>query len=95
MGRETDEVMTSRRFVKSIWLFVVSLQLTVTGVPGKGGVPVTCPVLVAFRSECEDAPIQHLIMAVETAVEHRNRHKLVIHSPAQVNSALKIMRNLP
>ena len=52
--------------------------------------PVTCPVVAAFRGEHGNAPIQHLIMAAETAAEHRNRRKLAIHSPAQVNRCTKL-----
>lgn len=63
--------------------------MTVSGLPGKSGVPAQSPVPVGFRSEYENALILHLLMAAENALEERNRHNLAICRPVRVNKQIK------
>ena len=60
------------------------MQLTAAGVDGRAGVPVPSPVVVEFKNECEAAPTHGLLMAAETVLDNRSRHKHAIRMPVQV-----------
>ena len=52
---------------------------------GRGGNLVPSPVVVVFRSECEDVAIQLLQTAAETAEEHASRRHFAINRLVQVS----------
>lgn len=61
---------------------LIPVQLMVSGVPGKNGVPAQSLVVVESKSDFEHVLIQ--LMVAETALEDANRHKLAICRPVQV-----------
>lgn len=61
---------------------LIPVQLMVSGVPGKNGVPAQSLVVVESKSDFEHVLIQ--LMVAETALEDANRHNLAICRPVQV-----------
>jgi len=59
-------------------------RLMDSGMHGRDGKLVQSPVVVAFRSECEDVAIQLLQMAAETAEEHASRRHFAINRLVQL-----------
>lgn len=66
-------------------ILIILPQLMDSGVHGRDGKLVQSPVVVAFRSECEDVTIQLLQMAAETAEEHASRRHFAINRLVQVS----------
>lgn len=66
-------------------MIVFPKQLMVVGVIGESGVLVQNPVVVENRGEHEVAPIHHLLLVAEIALENDNRHKPAIRMCVQVS----------